>query len=75
MINKVLEYFKENEVICKKVEDNRKEYGDFIAIFGYGKLTRKEITQRIKDNDLLCMFFEGTIRQDEYNKKQLSIIL
>ena len=71
MMNKVLEYFKKNEVKCKKVEDNRKEYGDFIAIFGYGKLTRKEITKEIKDNNLLCMFFEGAIRQDEYNKKQL----
>jgi hypothetical protein len=70
MINNVLEYFKKNEVICKKVEDNRVEYGDFIAIFGYGKLTRKEIVKEIKDNNLLCMFFEGAIRQDEYNKKK-----
>jgi len=73
MIDNVLQFFKENEVICKIVEDNRKEYGDFIAIFGYGKLTRKEIVQQIKDNDLLCMFFEGTIRQDEYKKRQLSL--
>jgi hypothetical protein len=70
MINKVLEYFGTNEVICKKVEDNRPEYGDFIAIFGYGKLTRQEIAKEIKDNNLLCMFFEGTIRQDAYNKKK-----
>lgn len=70
MINNTLEYFKKNEVICKKVEDNRPQYGDFIAVFGYGKLTRKEITKEIKDNNLLCMFFEGTIRQNEYNKKK-----
>jgi hypothetical protein len=69
MIDNVLEYFKNNEVRCKKVEDNRPEYGDFIAIFGYGKLTRKEIVKEIKDNNLSCMFFEGAIRQDEYNKK------
>jgi RNA-binding protein YlmH len=69
MIDNVLEYFKKNEVNCKKVEDNRVNYGDFIAIFGYGKLTRKEIVREIEDNNLLCMFFEGTIRQDEYNKK------
>jgi hypothetical protein len=70
MINNVLEYFKKNEVKCKKVEDNRPEYGDFIAIFGYGKLTRNEIAKEIKDNNLLCMFFEGAIRQNEYNKKK-----
>ena len=69
MIDNVLEYFKKNEVICKIVEDNRIEYGDFIAVFGYGKLTRKEIVKEIKDNNLLCMFFEGAIRQNEYNKK------
>lgn len=69
MIDKVLEYFIKNEVKCKKIEDNREEYGDFIAIFSYGKLTRKEIVKEIKDNDLLCMFFESAIREDEYNKK------
>jgi ubiquitin len=74
MLDKVLEYFKQNEVKCKKVEDNRPEYGDFIAVFGYGKLTRKDIVKTIKENDLSCMFFEGTIRQDEYNKKGVCII-
>ena len=69
MIDNVLEYFKKNEVICKIVEDNRIEYGDFIAVFGYGKLTRKEIVKEIKNNNLLCMFFEGVIRQNKYNKK------
>jgi hypothetical protein len=70
VIDNILNYFKENEVKCKKVEDNRKDYGDFIAIFGYGKLTRKEIVKEIKDNNLSCMFFEGAIREDEYNKKR-----
>jgi len=70
-IDNVLKFFKENEVRCKKVEDNRKECGDFIAIFGYGKLTRKEIVQQIKDHDLLCMFFEDSIRQNEYKNKQI----
>jgi hypothetical protein len=65
-----LEYFKKNEVKCKKVEDNREDYGDFIAIFGYGKLTRNEIVKKIKDNNLSCMFFEGAIREDEFNKKK-----
>jgi hypothetical protein len=25
-----------------------------------------------KDNDLSCMFFEGAIREDEYNKRKVS---
>lgn len=66
----VLNYFKENEVKCKKVEDNRESYSDFISIFGCGKLTRKEIVKKIKDNNLLCMFFEASIREDEYNKEK-----
>lgn len=70
-IDDILGYFKKNNVICKKVEDNREEDGDFIAIFGYGKLTRKEIVKHIKDNNLLCMFFESSIREYEYNKRKL----
>ena len=69
MIDKVLEYFKKNNVICKKVEDSRPEYGDFIAVFGYGNLTRKEIVKEIADNNLSVMFFESAIREDEYRKK------
>lgn len=68
-MDEVLEYFKENEVICKKVEDDREEYGDFIAIFGYGKLTRTQIVECAKKNNLLCMFFEGAIRENEWKKK------
>jgi len=65
MIDKIVEYFQENGVICKKVEDTRPEYGDFIAIFGYGNLTREEIVKSIRDNNLLCIFFESAIRENE----------
>jgi hypothetical protein len=68
-MDEVLKYFKDNEVRCKKVEDNREDYGDFIAIFGYEKLTRNEIVAKIKENNLSCMFFEASIREDEYNKR------
>ena len=71
MIDKVLEYFKKNNVICKKVEDSRPEYGDFIAVFGYGNLTREEIVKEIADNKLSVMFFEGAIREDDYRKKNV----
>jgi ABC-type Zn uptake system ZnuABC Zn-binding protein ZnuA len=67
MIDKVVKYFKKNNVKCKKVEDDR---GDFIAIFSYGNITRQEIVKEIKENNLSCMFFEGSIREDEYKKKQ-----
>lgn len=65
MIEAVLKYFQENEVICKIIRDDRPSYGDFIAVFGYGKLTRAEIVEVIKKNNLLCMFFEATIRENE----------
>lgn len=68
-MEEALAYFKQNEVICKKVEDDREEYGDFIAIFGYGKLTRTQIIECIQNNNLLCMFFEGAIRENEWKRK------
>lgn len=71
-LNDVLKYFQENEVRCKIVKDDRPEYGDFIAVFTYGKLTRKEIADVIRENDLSCMFFEGSIREDEYRKRQIA---
>lgn len=72
-MDEVLKYFKENGVTCKKVKDDRKEYGDFIAIFSYGNLTRQEIVEQIEENNLMCMFFEGAIREDEYRKKHALI--
>jgi len=68
-MDKALEYFQENGVICKKVEDDREDYGDFIAVFGYGKLTREQIVEHIKANNLSCMFFEGAIRENEWKKR------
>ena len=64
-----LAYFQRNEVKCEIVRDDRPQYGDFIAVFGYGKLTRCDIAKVIKSNNLLCMFFESAIREDEYKKK------
>lgn len=57
MIEQVLEYFKSKNVRCKIVRDNRPEYGDFIAIFSYGDMTREQIVNKIKENNLLVMFF------------------
>ena len=68
MIEKICDYFKSKNVKCKIVRDNRPDYGDFIAIFGYGKLTREQIVKKIAENNLLCMFFEQSIREDLYNK-------
>lgn len=70
MIDEVIKYLKQNNVRCKKVEDDREDYGDFIAIFGYGNLTREDIVKKIADNDLSCMFFEQGIRENEYSKRK-----
>jgi hypothetical protein len=70
MIDTVVKYLQENNVRCKKVEDDREDYGDFIAIFGYGNLTREDIVKQIADNNLSCIFFESSIREDEYNKRK-----
>lgn len=68
MIEKVLEYFRSKKVRCKIIRDSRPDYGDFIAVFGYGELTREKITEKISENKLLCMFFETSIREDLYNR-------
>lgn len=65
-MEEAIRYFKENGVRCKKIEDGNQP---FIAVFGYGRLTRKEIVRVIERNGLLCMFFEGAIREDEYARK------
>jgi len=69
-IEKVAEFFKSHEVKCKVVRDNRQDYGDFIAIFSYGELTREKIVNKIKENGLYCMFFEESIREDLYKRKR-----
>jgi len=71
-IDNVVRHFKESGVKCRKIEDNRIGMSDFIAIFGLGSLTRKEIVEKIKENDLALMFFEGAIEQDERNRKARS---
>jgi len=70
MIDTVVRHLQENNVRCKKVEDDREDYGDFVAIFGYGDLTREDIVKEIADNNLSCMFFEGSIREDKYSKRK-----
>lgn len=70
MIDTVVKYLQENNVRCKKVEDDREDYGDFIAIFGYGDLAREDIVKQIADYNLSCIFFECSIREDEYNKQK-----
>ena len=69
-IEKVAEFFKSHEVKCKVVRDNRQDYGDFIAIFSYGELTREKIVNEIKENRLYCTFFEESIREDLYKRKR-----
>lgn len=69
MIEQVYKYFKSKQVRCKIVRDNRRDYEDFIAIFGYGELTRKEIVDEIAENNLCCMFFENSIREDLYKMR------
>ena len=67
-IEKVLECFKCKNVRCKIVRDDRPDYSDFIAIFGYGELSREEIVEQIASNNLMCMFFESAIGKDIYDK-------
>ena len=74
MIDKVVKYSQENNVPCKKVEDDREDYGDFVAIFGYGGLTREDIVKQIADNNLSCMFFDSSIRENEYNKRKSELL-
>jgi len=71
-IDKAINYFQENGVRCKRVEDDREEYGDTIAVFAYGNLTRKQIVDVIKEKDLTVMFFEKSIREDEYKKRRMT---
>lgn len=67
-INETVKYFKEHGVKCKKIEDDRPEYGDFIAIFSYGDLGEANIMKCIADNNLLCIQFKQSIYEDERKK-------
>lgn len=69
-IDEAVAYFKENGAKCKKVEDDSPEYRDYIAIFSFGNMTRREMVEVIASNDLACIFFESAIREDEYRKKR-----
>lgn len=42
-IDETVEYFKAHGVKCKKVEDDRSDCRDFIAIFSYGDLGEGEV--------------------------------
>ena len=64
-IDETVKYFKAHGVKCKKVEDDRPEYGDFIAIFSYGDLGEKEVMKCIADNNLLCIQFKQAIYKNE----------
>ena len=68
-LDSVVGYFIANGVKCRRIEDNRIGMSDFIAIFGLGNLTRKEIVDKIKENDLALMFFEGAIEEEKRNRK------
>lgn len=67
-INETVKYFKEHGVKCKKIEDDRPEYGDFIAIFSYGDLGEENIMKCIADNNLLCIQFKQAIYENERKK-------
>lgn len=67
-IDDVIEFYKSQNVKCKKSISDRDDYEDCIAIFSYGNLTREKIMEKIKENNLCVMFFEGSIREEEYRK-------
>ncbi len=67
-IDEAVNYLKENGVKCKKVEDDRPEYGDFIAIFSYGELGEENIMKCISENNLLCIQFKSSIYKNERKK-------
>lgn len=68
-IDDVIKYFQNHNVECKKVKDNRPEYGDFIALFSYGDLGREEVFKIIKENNLLCIEMKSAIYKNEKEKR------
>lgn len=69
-IDETVKFFKEHGVKCKKVEDDRPDCRDFIAIFSYGDLGEGEVMKCIADNNLLCIQFKRAIY--EYERKKVA---
>lgn len=69
-IDETVEYLKAHGVKCKKVEDDRPDYRDFIAIFSYGDLGEGEVMKCIADNNLLCIQFEQAIHENERKNRK-----
>jgi len=67
-IDEVVAYYKSENVSCKKCISDTDDYQDCIAIFSYGNLTREKIMEKIKENNLCVIFFESSIREEEYKK-------
>lgn len=67
-IDEIIEYYKSENVSCKKCISDTDDYEDHIAIFSYGNLTREIIMEKIEENNLCVMFFESSIREEEYKK-------
>ena len=68
-MREVVDFFKENNVKCKISESETDDYQDSIVVFAYGDLTREQIVDKIKENNLCVMFFESSIREDIYKKQ------
>lgn len=69
-IDETVEYFKAHGVKCKKVEDDRPDSRDFIAIFSYGDLGEGEVMKCIADNNLLCIQFKQAIHENERKNRK-----
>ena len=69
-IDETVEYFKAHGVKCKKVEDDRSDCRDFIAIFSYGDLGEGEVMKCIAENNLLCIQSEQAIREKERKNRK-----
>lgn len=67
-IDEAVDFFQKQGVRCKKVEDDRPDCRDFIAIFGFGNLSREEVVKVLEENGLLCIFFEKSIREERRKK-------
>ena len=68
-IDETVRHFKAHGVKCKKVEDDRADCRDFIAIFSYGDLGEGEVMKCISDNNLLCIQFKQAIHENERKER------